>query len=86
MSTRMITKPEHRALPPLRTKRLRRLKVSAAAWAVGTVVVTMLFVINEWQANGAFERFGHEGDPGEWNPMLWAVIVGAWGLVVGIQA
>jgi hypothetical protein len=36
--------------------------------------------------NGAFEHFGHEGDPGKWNPTLWAFGVGVATLVVGIMA
>ena len=67
-------------------KRVHRLKVNVAAWIAGTAVVTALWVAAEWQANGVFERFGHEGNPGEWNPTLWAVVVGLWGLVVGIMA
>ena len=97
MPTELLTKQEHRVSPqpplaavptaaPGDTRRVRRLKLNAAAWGAGTILVTTLWVANEWQANGAFERFGHEGDPGEWNPTLWAVVVGLWGLVVGIMA
>jgi hypothetical protein len=67
-------------------ERVRRLKLNVAAWALGTILLTTLWVLNEWQANGAFERFGHEGDPGQWNPTLWALAVGIWGLIVGIMA
>jgi hypothetical protein len=81
----IITSHHHVTEPPPKT-RARRLKISAAAWAIGTVGVTTLWIVSQWQANGAFERFGHEGDPGEWNPTLWAVVVGVWGLLVGIQA
>ena len=42
--------------------------------------------LHEWNANGAFERFAHEGNPGDWNPTLWALAVGIWGLVVGTMA
>jgi hypothetical protein len=66
-------------------KRVHRLKVNAATWALGTIVVTALWVLVEWEANGAFERFGHTGE-GDWNPTLWALAVGGWGLVVGIMA
>jgi H+/Cl- antiporter ClcA len=84
--TRTINETFHRFTAPLPKDRMRRLKISAAAWAIGTVLITTLWVVNQWQANGAFVSFGHEGDPGEWNPTLWAVIVGVWGLIVGIQA
>lgn len=67
-------------------KRVRRLKIHVTAWALGTILLTALWVLNEWQGNGAFERFGHDGDPGDWNPTLWALGVGIWGLVVGIMA
>jgi hypothetical protein len=66
---------------------VRRLKINAAAWAVGTIAVTGLWVLNQWQENGRFEHFGsHAGNPGDWNPTLWALIVGVWSLVVGIMA
>lgn len=67
-------------------KRVRRLKINALAWGVGTILLTALWVLVEWSANGAFERFAHEGNPGDWNPTLWALAVGIWGLVVGIMA
>lgn len=65
---------------------MRRLKVNVAAWLLGSILLTALWVLNEWQANGAFERFGHEGNHGDWNPTLWALAVGGWGLIVGIMA
>lgn len=77
---------ELRAAERSYARRLRRLKLNAAAWAVGTAVITVLWAVNEWQDNGVFERFGHEGDPGQWNPTLWAAAIGAWSLVVGIMA
>jgi hypothetical protein len=60
--------------------------INVAAWALGSLLLTTLWVLNEWQANGAFERFGHAGNRGDWNPTLWALAVGGWGLVVGIMA
>ena len=68
------------------TKRIRRLKVHVVAWVLGTSVLTALWVIAQWSANGAFERFAHEGNQGDWNPTLWALAVGIWGLIVGINA
>jgi hypothetical protein len=65
---------------------VHRLQLNAAAWTIGTILVTSLWVVHEWQANGAFESFGHEGASGQWNPTLWALVVGGWGLVVGIMA
>jgi 2TM domain-containing protein len=45
-----------------------------------------LWALHEWYANGAFERFAHAGNQGDWNPTLLALVVGVWGLVVGIGA
>jgi hypothetical protein len=67
-------------------RRLRRLKLNAVAFALGATAITVLWVVAEWNANGRLERFGHEGEPGQWNPTLWALAVGGWGLVVGIMA
>lgn len=66
--------------------RVRRLKLNAAVWGVWSILITTLWVAHQWNANGAFERFGHEGDPGQWNPTLWALAVGLPTLVVGIMA
>ena len=66
--------------------RVRRLKLSVGVWGVWTFLITTLWVAHEWDVNGAFERFGHEGDPGQWNPTLWALGVGVPTLIVGIMA
>jgi H+/Cl- antiporter ClcA len=67
-------------------KRVHRFKINLVAWVVGAGLLTGLWVFAEWNANGAFERFAHEGNAGDWNPTLWALAVGVWGLVVGIMA
>jgi hypothetical protein len=97
----MLTKPEQRVSPPVdgpieddglhaltqrQAKRVRRLKINVAAWGLGTILLTTAWTVHEWQANGAFERFAHEGNPGDWNPTLWALAVLLWGLMVGIMA
>jgi hypothetical protein len=66
--------------------RVRRLKLSVAVWSLWTILITTLWVAHEWDVNGAFERFGHEGDPGQWNPTLWALGIGVPTLIVGIMA
>ena len=66
--------------------RVRRLKLSVAAWCLWTVLITTLWATQQWDANGALESFGHEGDAGEWNPTLWALGVGIATLIVGIMA
>ena len=77
---------ELRASARTQVKRVRRLKLNVAAWVLGTILLTTLWMLNEWQANGALESFGHEGNPGQWNPTLWALGVGIWGLIIGIMA
>src|SRR5512132_1878949 len=67
-------------------KRVRRFKANLVAWVLGAILLTALWVFVQWNANGAFERFAHEGHAGDWNPTLWALAVGVWGLVVGIMA
>jgi hypothetical protein len=51
---------ELRAAARRQVKRVRRLKINVAAWVLGTILPAALWVLNEWQANGAFDRFGHE--------------------------
>jgi hypothetical protein len=97
----MLTKPEQRASTHAtvpfddadlqattrrQVERVRRLKLHVAAWSLGTILLTAGWIVHEWQANGAFARFAHEGNTGDWNPTLWAVAVLVWGLVVGIMA
>jgi hypothetical protein len=67
-------------------RRVRRFKLSFAVWGPWTILITSLWIAHEWDVNGAFERFGHEGDPGEWNPTLWALGLGIPTLIVGIMA
>ena len=101
MPAEMLTKSEQRASSPVevpieddgldarthdQVTRARRLKMNVAAWGLGTILVTAGWVAHEWQANGAFERLAHEGNPGDWNPTLWALVILVWGLVVGIMA
>ena len=45
-------------------KRVRRFKINLVAWALGAILLTGLWVFAEWNANGAFERFAHEGNAG----------------------
>lgn len=77
---------EARAADERQVRRARRLRIHVAAWAVGIVLLTTLWVVGQWRASGRFESFGHEGQDGQWNPTLWALGVGIWSLVVGIMA
>ena len=81
-----IESEELRAAAQRQVERVRRLTINVAAWAFGTILFTTLWVLTQWQDNGALKSFGHEGEPGQWNPTLWALAVGIWGLVVGIMA
>ncbi len=85
-ATERTEQSEFRAAARDYAKRVRRLKMNLVAWAAGATLVTALWVFTQWNANGAFERFAHEGNAGDWNPTLWALTVGVWGLVVGIIA
>jgi hypothetical protein len=67
-------------------ERVRRFRANLLAWVLGAILLTALWVFVEWNADGAFERFAHEGNRGDWNPTLWALAVGLWGLVVGVMA
>ena len=101
MPAGMLTKAEQRAATPAtapiedtdlrvarqrHAERARRLTLHAAAWSLGTILLTAVWIVHEWQANGAFARIAHEGNPGDWNPTLLAVATLVWGLVVGIMA
>jgi hypothetical protein len=99
MPTKTLTTEHRPALPIMRetddrvreaesrqAKRVRRLTINAVAWGIGTLALTTLWAAVEWSQNGAFERFAHEGNAGDWNPTLWALAVGLWGLVIGIMA
>jgi hypothetical protein len=81
-----IESEELRAAARRQVKRVRRLKINVGAWAFGTILLTTLWVFTEWRDNGALKSFGHEGEPGQWNPTLWALAVGIWGLVVSDSA
>jgi hypothetical protein len=81
------TLPDERLLAAKRyAARVRRLKLAVGVWSVWTILITTLWVAHQWDANGGLEGFGHEGDPGQWNPTLWALGVGIATLVVGIMA
>jgi hypothetical protein len=98
--TETLTKPAPAAVAPAasradeelaeavrrQAKRMRRLWIHTAAWAVGMIALTTLWIVNQWQAHGAFEHFGFDGNDGDWDPTLWALAVGLWTLAVGIMA
>jgi hypothetical protein len=65
-------------------ERVHRLKLHVAAFALGMVVLTPVWLLVEWQDNGAFERWSDNGNPGDWEPWILYVAL-IWGLVVGIK-
>ena len=98
MPTETLTK--HKSAPPVAAPadgelaqatrrqaiRVRRLRINVIAWTAGMFVLTALWMLNQWQANGAFEHFGFSDNPGDWNPTLWLLGITIWTLVVGIMA
>ncbi|HEX4929113.1 MAG TPA: 2TM domain-containing protein [Gaiellaceae bacterium] len=66
-------------------ERARRLKLHVVSFVVGMVVLTPLWVLVEWQANGGFERWSDNSQPGDWEPWILYVAL-VWGLVVAIAA
>lgn len=67
-------------------RRVRRLRVSAAVLVIWTVLTTTLWVLGQWRSSGAFRHFGNTDRPGDWNPTLWVLGLGAGMLIVGIMA
>ena len=64
-------------------ERVRRLKLHVAAFVLGMVVLTPVWVLVEWSDNGGFERFdfSDDGTRGDWEPWILYVAL-IWGLVV----
>ena len=103
MPAEMLTKNERAASPsiPISTshddelrewarkhvERVRRLKLHVAAFVLGIVVLTPVWVLVEWSDNGGFKRidFSDDGTPGDWEPWILYVAL-VWGLVVAIMA
>ena len=64
---------------------VRRLKLHAAWFVLGMMVLTPVWALVEWQDNGGFERWSDNGQPGDWEPWILYVAL-IWGLFVGIDA
>jgi len=65
-------------------ERVHRLKLHVAAFVLGMVVLTPVWLLVEWQDNGSFEHWSNNGNPGDWEPWILYVAL-IWGLVVGIK-
>ena len=101
MPAEMLTKNEQKASPPLpsttapddelrkwarqHVERVQRLKLHVAAFVIGMVVLTPVWLLVEWQDNGAFKHWSSNGNPGDWEPWILYVVL-IWGLIVGIAA
>jgi hypothetical protein len=103
MPAELLTRDERGASPPTPTaalpddelrewarkhvERVRRLKLHAAGFLLGMIVLTPVWALVEWQDNGGFERFdfSDDGTRGDWEPWILYVAL-IWGLVVAIMA
>jgi hypothetical protein len=97
----MLTNNEHTASAPLpavgaredevrkwarqHVERVHRLKLHVAAFMLGMIVLTPVWLLVEWQDNGSFKHWSSNGNPGDWEPWILFVAL-IWGLVVGIKA
>ena len=48
-------------------------------------MLTPVWLVVEWQDNGAFKHWSNNGNPGDWEPWILYVAL-IWGLIVGIKA
>lgn len=67
-------------------ERVRRLKVDVVAFVLGIGVLTVIWVITQYQDSGGWpDRLSDNGAPGDWDPwIVWAALV--WGGLVAIDA
>lgn len=66
-------------------ERVHRFWRDLALYGLGMVVITSIWVLVEWQDNGAFERFSGGNNPGDWEPwVLYVALI--WGFFVALDA
>ena len=67
-------------------EQVRKPKLYAAAYALGLLVLTPVWIVVEYMsADGWPQRLSDQGNPGDWDPwILWVALVG--GFVVGVAA
>ena len=67
-------------------RRVQRLKLHAAGYVLGMIVLVPIWALSQWETSGGFERWSADhGHPGDWEP--WIVYVALiWGLALGIHA
>ena len=65
---------------------VRKLKLYAAAYVLGLVVLIPVWILTEYMnADGWPQRLSDQSNPGDWNPwILWVTLAG--GFVVGVAA
>ena len=86
----MLTESEQhesalRSLALEQVKRVRSFRLHLAAFVVGTIVLTGVWVLTEYlEADGWPDRFGDEDAPGTWHIWIFYV-VGVWALVVALK-
>lgn len=68
-------------------ERVRQLKLHAAAFVVGMLVLTPVWALTQWQDNGSFKHFDFspDGTPGDWEPWILYVAL-IWGGIVALMA
>ena len=69
-----------------RMERTRRLKLRLAAFVLGMLVLTPVWLVSEYlRAGGWPDQLSNNGNPGDWHP--WLIWVGlGWGFYVAISA
>ena len=75
-----------RALAVQHLERVHRFKLDVAAFLLGTIVLSCVWAITEYQNSGGWPtRLSDNGQPGDWNPWILWVILG-WGSLVALDA
>lgn len=76
---------ELRAWARKHVERVHRLQRDALAYVLGMVALTAIWVLVEWQDNGAFERLSNGNNPGDWDPWILYVAL-IWGFFLALDA
>jgi hypothetical protein len=85
MTTISITE-DARSLAVEQLRRSRKLKLRLAAFVLGMLVLTPVWLVSEYlRAGGWPHHLSTNGNPGDWHP--WLIWVGlAWGFYVAMSA
>ncbi len=75
-----------RSLAVQHLERVRKFKLDLAVFLLGTVVIGAVWAITEYENSGGWPHgIGSQGNPGDWNPWFFWVVLG-WGFLVGLDA